>query len=153
MSKTTNQWIRTVYLYLFALVGLAISVIGLVMLINLGLKAWVFTKADIQNRYIEKPVPLSLDRDLQTVQDIQSCSEVCELSDTQKQQIAIWLADYDTWRANLDSQQEIDYVTSSRQQQASTAIAMIIVGVPLYLYHWAVIKRDRRKEEHLLLLF
>jgi hypothetical protein len=32
---------------------------------------------------------------------------------------------------------------SQREQTAASALAMIIVGVPLYLYHWRVIKRDK----------
>lgn len=32
-----------------------------------------------------------------------------------------------------------------RQRQASTALAMIIVGLPLYKYHWRLIKKENKK--------
>ncbi len=32
--------------------------------------------------------------------------------------------------------------TSEKQRSASTAIALLIVGAPLYFYHWFQIKRD-----------
>lgn len=144
---STNSWIRSVYLYLFALVGLSVTVIGTIMLINLGLKAWIFTKADVRPSFVERPIPLAFDKDLERVEKINACSETCELSESQKKLLATWLDDYQQWKENQSQEQKVDFVTSSRQRQASTAVAMILVGAPLYLYHWMVIKRDRRKEK------
>lgn len=149
MSQT-NTWIRIVYLYLFAAVGLIFTVAGTVMLINLGLKIWVFTKADIdRSYYMEEPVPLLLnyDRNLEMVKNLQECSETCNLTEVQKQQIDYWLEDYAKWRENQKKEKKVDYITSQRQRQASSAISMILVGIPLYLYHWAIIKRDHRKKK------
>ncbi len=42
--------LKKAYLYLVSTISLVIAVIGAIMIINLGLKAWVFTKAD-QNFY------------------------------------------------------------------------------------------------------
>ncbi|MGB0757237.1 MAG: hypothetical protein ACPGO5_02150 [Patescibacteria group bacterium] len=143
MSATS--WIRTVYLYLFALVGLAITVIGATMLVNLALKAWIFTEADSDTYYYnERPPSLVIDRDVELVESLQNCDEGCELTDAQLKQIDAWLADYEWWLENNKNDQT-DFQKRRRQQQASTALSMIIVGVPLYLYHWATIKRDRRR--------
>ena len=38
--------LKKAYLYLVSTISLVIAVIGAIMLINLALKAWVFTKAD-----------------------------------------------------------------------------------------------------------
>ncbi len=38
--------LKKAYLYLVSVISLVIAVIGAIMLINLALKAWVFTKAD-----------------------------------------------------------------------------------------------------------
>ena len=43
-----KELIRTIYLYLFSLVGLVIVVIRLVNLVDLGLKTFVFENADFQ---------------------------------------------------------------------------------------------------------
>ena len=48
--------IRKIYLYLFALIGLVLITIGCVRLVGLGLKTYIFTKADI---YIEYPMAAS----------------------------------------------------------------------------------------------
>jgi len=41
-----HSLVRTIYLYLFALVGLTLLVIGTVRFVDMGLKAFVFTKAE-----------------------------------------------------------------------------------------------------------
>ena len=54
------SWIRKVYLYTFALVGLVLIVIGAVQLIGLGLKTYIFTKADIYYQYpMSRPIKLA----------------------------------------------------------------------------------------------
>jgi len=139
-----NPIIRTIYLYLFALIGLGMLVVGLSMLINIGLKTWVFTKADSQDNYIERPMPMYIAEDLgiKTVQELQICSDECELTETQKEHIAAWLEDYEEWKDNSKNQDTVSYTVRNRQRQASTAISLILVGLPLWVFHWALIKRD-----------
>lgn len=33
----------------------------------------------------------------------------------------------------------------ARQRELSNSLAMIVVGLPLYLYHWAIIRKENRK--------
>lgn len=35
--------------------------------------------------------------------------------------------------------------TANREREAAEALAMILVGAPLYYYHWKVISRDRQQ--------
>ena len=42
--------VRTIYLYIFALLGLVLLIIGSVNFLNMGLKAFVFTQADEESR-------------------------------------------------------------------------------------------------------
>ncbi len=143
-----NPVIRTIYLYLFALIGLAMLVIGTSMIINLGLKAWIFTQADRQDNYMERPAPIYLkDLDLQAIEELKLCSDKCELTTLQKEQIDNWLVDYDTWKNNIKDYNSDLYVKRNRQRQASTAISLILVGLPLWLFHWFVIRKDLRRKE------
>ncbi len=134
------------YLYLFALVGLTITVIGTVMLVNLALKAWIFTKADTGYNYVERPPTIYVERDVELMTALADCADKCELTETQQKQLAAWQSDYEWWQKNQKNT-DVDYSERSRHQQASTAVSMIVVGLPLYLYHWAIIKRNRRKKE------
>ncbi len=139
------SWVRTVYLYLFALVGLTITVIGATMLVNLALKTWIFTEADRSNYIDRPPTPLMIEKDSDFIRALKECGDDCELTTTQKQQIDQWFEDYSWWQENVKNNQN-NWQTRQRQSQASTAISMIIVGIPLYLYHWTTIKRDRKKK-------
>jgi hypothetical protein len=110
--------IRKIYLYLFSLIGLVLVVIGCVQLVNLGLKAYIFTAAD---QYYTYPVAAPA----QPMDKNASTTILAQPTDAQMQ-------------AYQDKQ-----TTSQRESTAADAIAMIIVGVPLYLYHWRVIKKDK----------
>jgi len=139
--------IRTIYLYLFALVGLALLTIGTARLIDLGLKAYVFTKADIEDVSMPPMPSPYFDQNIRLFENLQNCQDKCNLTLEQKQQITNWLEDYKKWQKGP----KVSYQTSSRHRQASSSLSMIIVGLPLYLYHWITIKEDikRKKEENI----
>lgn len=105
--------IRLLYLYLFSFIGLIIAVIGTVQIVDLGMKVYIFKGSD---RY-DYAMPTKIDP---------SGKEV-RLSDEEKAE-----------QQKLQDEQ----TKRSRQQQASTAIAMLIVGIPLYKYHWRLIKKE-----------
>lgn len=94
--------LRLLYLYLFSFVGLLITVIGSVQLVDLGLKTYVFRVSD----YTYYPEP--------TV--VEGAKPTLNQDELQKR--------------NLEEQ------SNQRRRQASNSLAMILVGVPLYLYHW-----------------
>ena len=140
--------IRTIYLYLFALLGLVLITIGSVNLINLGLKTFIFTKADQQLNYGLKPSFPVLIRGKETTEEdfvsaIEKCQDKCDLSLEQQEQIDNWLTDYQNWQ---EQENNFDYTSQQRQRQFSLALSLLIVGLPLYLYHWTVIKKETEKE-------
>ncbi len=135
-----HSLIRTIYLYLFALVGLALLISGAVRFIDMGLKMYIFTKAEeperIQQKYYgyQPPMPVA---------ELEKYQESKELT---KEEIIIlkdYLANYKNWQ---EEQGKIDYLTSKRQREASNNLAMILVGLPLYLYHWRLIRKETLKE-------
>lgn len=133
-----HPFIRTIYLYLFALVGLALVIVGTVRFIDMGLKAFVFTKAEdpekIQRTYYYYDVPISVPR-------IEQYQESGELTEEEITSLKAWLADYEKWQ---EEEAKIDYLASKRHREASTNLAMILVGLPLYLYHWRIIRRETK---------
>ena len=110
-----NVTIRKVYLYLTSFIGLILMLIGGVRLVNLGLKTWIFTKADNQmyGQVCYEPQP---------VKDGQAPAQMS--------------------KADCDKQQA-DNRAAQKQSEASDSIAFIIVGLPVYLYHWNKIKGER----------
>jgi hypothetical protein len=108
--------VRKIYLYLFSFVGLVLVVIGCVQLVNLGLDAYVFTAADQVYSY-----PTAAESTMKGV----TSSVPAGPTDAQ-------LAAYQN-----------EQTKSAHQRTAAGALAMIIVGIPLYLYHWRVIRKDK----------
>jgi len=131
--------VRTVYLYLFALVGLAVLVIGGVRFIDMGLKAFVFTQAEEEQRFFSPQPPMPYP--LEVVENLQDEEG---LSEEQKAAIQRWLADYENWK---EKSSNFDYLTARRHRDASLNLALILVGFPLYFFHWRIIKRELKKEE------
>ncbi len=114
--------IRKIYLYLFALIGLVLITTGGVKLVALGLKTYIFTKADIYYNY-PAPVPIG---------SVEKGKE-SEFQQPTKEEI---------------EQYQKNERTSTRQRDAAEALAMMIVGLPLYLYHWQLIKKDKDLSEN-----
>ena len=134
-----HSLVRTIYLYIFTMLGLTLLTIGGVRFVNMGFKALVFKKADLAEELsYQKPPSVYL------VPQIQRLQEDQKLSTTEKKQIQQWLVDYQSWKKQ---QEEVNPLTSRRQRDASLNLALILVGLPLYLYHWHVIKQDVRSKD------
>ncbi len=131
--------VRTIYLYLFALLGLAILIMGGVRFVDMGLKAFIFTKAEEEQRLLYRQPPL-----FYSIEKVEELQDEEVLSEEEKTAIKQWLADYKDWQ---ERSSKINYIDSRRQRDASSNLAMILVGLPLYLYHWGIIKREVKKQE------
>lgn len=130
--------IRTVYLYLFTLVGLALLIIGGVRFVDMGLKAFVFTKAEEEQKLIHLQPPM-----FYQIERIEKLQDEEGLSAEEKANIKQWLADYKDWK---ERRSKIDPVTARRHRDASLNLALILIGFPLYLYHWRIIKRETKNK-------
>jgi hypothetical protein len=131
--------IRTIYLYLFSFIGLVLIVIGTVKFVNMALKTYVFTQADQeQYKYMDQPQmpPMKIAQPR-----IDGGAETT-LTREEKQAYDQWMADYTAWKARTD---KIDVMASRRQSEAADNLAFIIVGIPLYWFHWRLIKREAKQ--------
>ena len=129
--------IRTIYLYLFALVGLAIVIVSGIRAFTMGLEIFVFPDIEKQKRlnYKQPSSVYSLAR-LEEAKDDESFTE------SERELIRNWMNDYERWKEESEG---IDYVSIERQREGASIIANIIVGLPLYFYHWSVIQKEIKK--------
>ena len=130
------HWIRVVYLYLFALVGLVLLTIGGVQLVSLGLRTFVLTEADAEMRMHYMPDPpmrFAPDR-------VTAAAGDTTFSPQEREAFRQWAADYERQRRMREA---IDPVRSRRQRDAARALAFLIIGAPLFVYHWRTIRRER----------
>jgi hypothetical protein len=144
-NKTHYPLIRAIYLYLFALLGLMLLTIGSVRFVDMGLKAFVFTKAEEQERLIYKAPPMA-PLEIRKLEQIEEAREkkFC-LSQKDRAAVEVWLAEYKEWK---EKKEKIDPVTARRHRDASLNLAMILIGLPLYLYHWRIIKRETKNRSN-----
>lgn len=135
-------FIRTIYLYLFTLVGLTLLIIGTVRFLDMGLKAFIFTQAEEQERLYQKqpPVPFALER----VEQITQGQTSAVLSPEEKSALSQWLIDYRNWQ---EQSAKVDPVTSQRHRDASINLSMILIGLPLYFYHWRLIRKETKNKQ------
>jgi len=129
--------IRTIYLYAFALLGLVLLTISGIRFLDMGLKAFVFTKADEQMKidYMRPPTLYSLEK----LESLEVGEET--LSKDEKIQIQEMIQSYQEWE---EQSKKVDPIASRRHRDASSSLAMFLIGLPLYLYHWNVIKRETK---------
>ena len=138
-----HSLIRAIYLYLFTIIGLTLLIIGSVKFVDMGLKAFVFTKAEDPQeisqsyKYYSVP-PIPMDK-IEAYQE-----EEVELSTEEKAAVKQWIDDYKRWQ---EAEAKIDYVASQRQKEASQNLAFILIGLPLYLFHWRIIRRETKEQE------
>ncbi len=104
--------IRLLYLYLFSFVGLLVTVIGLIRLVDLGIKVYLFHNAD-QYTYTRPIMP----------------DEKSQISPETEQEMM---------------KQQSEENKRQRQRTAAEALSMIIVGIPLYAYHWKLAQKEKR---------
>lgn len=107
--------IRLIYLYLFSFVGLIVFVIGCIRLVDLGLKVYVFKNADT---YTFQRMPTYPD-------DKRSAAQIEQENASQEK---------------FQKEEAI----RNRQREVSGALAMMIIGGPLYIYHWKTIQRENK---------
>lgn len=131
MTKLERH-IRTIYLYLFALLGLIFVSIGGIRLIDMGLRTFIFREADAQDR-LREPPPIAM----MTRARVENATDDVLLSAEERQQLREMLAEYDRWKERAD---RVDPVKARRHREAAGSLAMILVGLPLYLYHWRRIR-------------
>lgn len=142
--------IRSLYFYIASLITLAIVSGSLIFLVNMGLKSWVFTKADVGVASRLGPPPtlvldpngvISTDKAETILGGELSCTGTCTLTETQKTSISSWKANYQNWidaNANPGSQ---------RARDAVAALSFLIIAAPFYFIHFRTVQRDAKKAE------
>ncbi len=107
--------IKKIYLYLVSLIALFIVVFGSITLLNMGLKTWVFTKAD--KDYFSYAI-------CPPVMEGESKVPASECNEKEQRERA------EESRA------------AQRQREAANAVAMILVGAPVFYFHWRLARKE-----------
>lgn len=112
--------LKKAYLYLVSVISLVIWVVGAIMLLNMALKTWVFTKAD--QDYYYNPCE---SRKIESTAPGMPTTTPCTAEET---------AEYD--------RQEDERRSAQKQRDAAQALAMILVAAPIWWGHWRLAKQE-----------
>lgn len=119
--------IKTIYFYLVSLIALLMVVFSTADLINLGLKTWVFPKTNT-NYYgstCAVPIPAPVEKGATQPTTNIDYAKQCE----------------------IDRKNQEDMAIVQNQRDAVRDISMIVVGIPLFLYHWITLRKDKETEK------
>lgn len=118
------QHIKKIYLYLVSVIALVIMVVGAIMLLNMALKTWVFTKAD-RNYYVYPACPA-----------VAPASEPASKLDAKTLECS-------PEQQELQRKNDAENRAAQKQRDAAQALAMIIVATPVWWFHWRLAKREQ----------
>lgn len=129
--------IRTIYLYLASLISLIFVAVGTGNFINLGLKVYVFPKAEKggYSRCNEQPPVYALDKN----------AMAGVATPDQKTQLENLLRDYEDWKKRNTG---AECYSQERQNTAVNALTMMIVALPIFLFHWRIIKKEKVEKDN-----
>lgn len=122
-----------IYLYLVALISLIFTAVGIGNLINTTLKAYVFP--DTEKR----------DYGMCNIQPYYPAVDFKNLSSAEQEaQIENMIDDYKRWQEqNTDDA----CYRSERQKRFVDFTTMVLIALPLYLFHWSMIKKEKKEKE------
>lgn len=139
--------IRPAYFYFISLASLLMIVIAGGMLINLALKTWVIKNADQPNQpyavsqMVKSSAPSSaIYSETAALQSVIDCGAKCGIEDKTVTLAKQWLVDYSDW-------QKVSADYNNKQRQAASAIPFVLLGIPLFWYHWSVVRKESREKK------
>ncbi|MFH1620907.1 MAG: hypothetical protein ABIB04_02365 [Patescibacteria group bacterium] len=124
-DSSKSLLIKTIYFYLVSLISLFMVVFSTSDVVNLCLRTWIFPKAAL-NEYREPPCAAMI-------------TKVPDINETEEQfQNRIMLCE----QGKVD---EKEALSIRNQRDAVRDISLIVVGLPLFLYHWLTIRREKKE--------
>jgi hypothetical protein len=115
--------LKKAYLYLVSVISLIIAVVGAIMLLNMALKTWVFTKADTLDYYygpcMSRTVPVKVDGAV-AVESVECTSDE---------------------KAAYEKEAK-ERRSSQKQRDAAQALAMLLVATPVWYFHWKMARKE-----------
>ncbi len=123
---------RAIYFWGMSLFGLLMIVIAGGFLLNVLLRTWLYPNLDSSTTSTPTPVV----SEQASIDSLINCASACGFTDEQVQLAEEWKVDY----AAATTTTEVSK-TAKRQSDIATSLPFVLVGIPLFLYHWLMIRR------------
>jgi len=132
----TGKLIKIIYLYVVSLISLGFLAGGIGNLINTTAKAYVFKEAEKRDYSFCNNQPY-----FYNLTDLKEKSAISPEED--KQKIDSIISDYENWKAQNTG--EVCY-KSEREKRMVDSITMILIALPLYLFHWSMARKEKQED-------
>ncbi|MDD3386608.1 MAG: hypothetical protein PHU17_02110 [Candidatus Pacebacteria bacterium] len=136
MTKKTKT-VRTFYLYTVSLLSLIFLAVGLGNLINTNLKSTFFKEAEKRDYSVCNNYPNYM-YSIDTLKNTEYATE------DKTEIIDQMIESYKNWEK--DNLGEICY-KAERERKMVNSLTMILISLPLYAFHWAIIRKERKINE------
>lgn len=135
MDKTIKT-VRTFYLYVVSLLSLIFLAIGIGNLANTTLKATIFKEAEKRDYSVCYSYPYYISSvDLKNLEG---------LTVDQNEKMESMIRDYEAWQETNTGE---SCYRSERENRIVNSLTMILIALPLYIFHWAIIKKEKKENE------
>lgn len=132
-----SKLIRTIYLYIVVLVSLIFTGVGAGRILNTGLKYYIFPEAEKKSYYECSQQP--------PVYALEAGQLKGVATEDQKKQLDQLLNDYENWKENSSGEK---CIKPARQNNIIDAFTMLLIALPICLFHWRIIKKDKKEKEN-----
>ena len=135
MTEKTKL-IRTVYLYLAALISLIFVAVGTGTLLNSGMKYLLFPAAETKSYFeCNNQPPMYGYNETANIEKMKGVA-----TEDQKKQLESLLKDYENWK---ETQSGEKCIAPARQNRLVDAFTMVLIALPVCLVHWRIIKQEK----------
>lgn len=123
----TPHILQLIYLYILSFVGIVITIVSSVGVINLVLKNYVFQVDSVDYYYADIcRTPKTVENGSAGIPPTDEEVQKCEQSEKEKALMRL---------------------SNETKRDLASSIAGIVVGTPLWLYHWGIIRKKKPEEE------
>ena len=132
---------RSIYFYFIVFAAVVMFIISAGATINTSLKTWVVKDAAGDSNYpiAMKSAPGVATSDTEGVETLLGCADKCAVNAEQKVALTQWQKDYADAKTEIDSQNANNW-----QRTLALSIPFLLMSIPLFWLHWAVIQRERK---------
>ncbi|EKD63898.1 MAG: hypothetical protein ACD_51C00155G0008 [uncultured bacterium] len=124
MTTTFRKIVGNLYLYIFSTVGLVIFIVGGITLVNVVLKTYVFQLTHYQEWW----------------NDTYGCQWKTNPDGT-----ALSTEDMDACEVKQEEERAISD-SDARKRDLANGVAEVVIGTPIWIYHWMVIRKKKDEE-------
>lgn len=130
---TKTKLVRTIYLYVAALVSLIFVAVGTGTLLNTALRVYVFPKAE-KGGYSKCNTEPSICNFPEAQKN--------EATQGQKDKLDKIIKDYENWKKENTGE---ECYSAERQRSVVDSLTMLIIALPICLFHWKLIRKNKEE--------